>query len=66
MEAFSPCVALDSSKSGVPVIYFTFTLTNQGSEAVTARLLMSQQNLAGTILATTPAHTAVLASTLLP
>lgn len=33
MEAFNPCIPLDSKNSGLPVIIFTFTVTNTSSSA---------------------------------
>jgi len=33
MEAFNPCIPLDSKNSGLPVIVFTFTVTNTSSSA---------------------------------
>lgn len=47
MEAMCPCIGLDSKNSGLPAIYFSFTLTNTTDADVDATLMMSQQNLAG-------------------
>ncbi|XP_065909541.1 non-lysosomal glucosylceramidase-like [Dysidea avara] len=47
MEAFNPCIPLDSKNSGLPVIVFTFTVTNTSSSAANVTLLGSLQNFAG-------------------
>ncbi|EGD82452.1 hypothetical protein PTSG_11966 [Salpingoeca rosetta] len=47
MECMCPCIPLDSKNSGLPVIFFNFTLTNTTSDAVDVSLLMSQHNLVG-------------------
>ena len=41
MEAFNPCIPLDSKNSGLPVIIFNFTVTNPSSSAVTVCLTQS-------------------------
>ena len=38
MEAFNPCIPLDSKNSGLPVIIFNFTVTNSSSNAATVCL----------------------------
>eukprot|EP00056_Hartaetosiga_gracilis_P003823 m.67759 g.67759 ORF g.67759 m.67759 type:complete len:704 (+) comp11593_c1_seq1:153-2264(+) len=47
MESISPCIPLDSKNSGMPVVYFTFTLENTTSSPIDATLLMSQHNMVG-------------------
>ena len=38
MEAFNPCIPLDSKNSGLPVIIFNFTVTNPSSNTTTVCL----------------------------
>ena len=38
LEAFNPCIPLDSMNSGIPVIIFNFTVTNPLSAAVKVSL----------------------------
>lgn len=38
LEAFNPCIPLDSKNSGIPVIIFNFTVTNPS--AATAKVLL--------------------------
>ena len=32
LEAFNPCIPLDSKNSGIPVIIFNYTVTNSSSD----------------------------------
>ena len=34
LEAFNPCIPLDSKSSGIPAIIFNYTVTNTTSKAV--------------------------------
>ncbi|XP_032237867.2 uncharacterized protein LOC5512611 [Nematostella vectensis] len=47
LEAFSPCIPLDSKNSGIPVIMFNFSVTNITSSDAQVSLLGSLQNIAG-------------------
>jgi uncharacterized protein (DUF608 family) len=44
LEAFSPMIPLDSDASGLPLIFWNFTLTNNGDCTVKGTLLGSLQN----------------------
>ena len=47
LEAFNPCIPLDSQNSGIPIVYFNYTVTNPTSGAIDVTMLGSQQNIAG-------------------
>lgn len=38
LEAFNPCIPLNSKDSGIPVIIFNYTVTNPNSVPVTVRV----------------------------
>lgn len=44
-EVASPFIPLNSKDSGLPVVFFTFTVTNPTDQAVTVSLMQSQQNI---------------------
>lgn len=46
-EAMSPTIALNSKDSGLPAIYFNFTVSNPTSAAMEVSLMTSLQNFAG-------------------
>ncbi|XP_078352684.1 non-lysosomal glucosylceramidase-like [Oculina patagonica] len=47
LEAFNPCIPLDSKNSGIPVIMFNYTVTNSSSDVAKVSLLGTLQNIAG-------------------
>ncbi|PFX22524.1 hypothetical protein AWC38_SpisGene12961 [Stylophora pistillata] len=47
LEAFNPCIPLDSKNSGIPVIILNYTVTNSSNDAAKVSLLGSLQNIAG-------------------
>lgn len=38
LEAFNPCIPLDSKNSGIPVIIFNYTVTNSSSDVAKVQL----------------------------
>ncbi|CAH3116002.1 unnamed protein product, partial [Pocillopora meandrina] len=47
LEAFNPCIPLDSKNSGIPVVVLNYTVTNSSKDAAKVSLLGSLQNIAG-------------------
>ncbi len=47
LEAFSPFIPLNSKDSGLPAVFFNFTVTNPQQRRAQVSLLGSQQNLVG-------------------
>ena len=39
LEAFNPCIPLDSKNSGIPVIIFNYTVTNSSSDVAKVQLI---------------------------
>ena len=44
LEAFSPMIPLDAENSGLPVVFWNFTLTNRGGERAAGMLVAALQN----------------------
>lgn len=40
LEAFNPCIPLDSKNSGIPVIIFNYTVTNSSSDVAQVQIIL--------------------------
>lgn len=47
LQALNPCIGLNSKDSGIPMIAFSFKVTNPTSDPLEVTMMQSQQNIAG-------------------